>query len=286
MIWSPAPTSSPANGPALHTRARADSGGSGVESAGISDVCSVKNPGNGLTAKAARHGTERCGSRGRDHQDFLEPRNLAPAASFRRRWSDAPQVDIINDTMAGAVAGPRSGRPTDQVGPGMPRRWYPWGSGRRHAPAGDGARTAPRVVSLAQNKPHHNVVFSYRTASDESLAMAGALRRRAPDGRTRRSRVVPLEQLLAIHQAASITDLDPDRPLVVAWMAAVGIYGSSIPLARAPVKSLRMAVALSPATSSDGHRRAEQSDGARSGCWGPCARARKRGLCLAYPAIR
>ena len=84
-------------------------------------------------------------------------------------------------------------------------------------------------VSLAQNNPPSNVSLFIRTASDDSLAMAGALR--AAARRAERNAptvgVVPLEQLLGTYltQRRFQTWLLAGFSVVALLMAAVGIYG-------------------------------------------------------------
>jgi putative ABC transport system permease protein len=211
----------------------------GVESAGIIDDLFSDNPRDHALTVERDDGTvsERLRlTRDEVSADFF--RTLGTPLLRGRFFSigdrpEAPQVAIINDTMAR-----RSWPGHDPVGRRLkfgPRDsdspWYTVvgvvGDMRRQ---GLEREALPQIfVSLAQGHPPSNVALFIRTSSDDPLAMAGALRAAA-----RRAEkdapifgVVPMEQRLGTYltQRRFQTSLLTGFSVVALLMAAVGIYG-------------------------------------------------------------
>jgi predicted permease len=146
---------------------------------------------------------------------------------------DAPPVAIINDAMARhSWPGHNPVGRRFKLGPGDSN--HPWytvvgvvGDMRRQ---GLEREPFPQMfVSLAQSPPPRNVDLFIRTSSDDSMAMAGAVR--AAARRVEKNApiygVAPLEQQFGTYlaQRRFLTSLLTGFSLVALLMAAVGIYG-------------------------------------------------------------
>jgi putative ABC transport system permease protein len=212
----------------------------GVESAGIIDDLFGDNPREHVLTVEREDGpaSERLRlMRDEITADFF--RTLGTPLLRGRLFSnadqaDAPPVAIINEAMAR-----RLWPGHDPVGRAFKvglrditnSPWYTVvgvvGDMRRQGLERD---ALPQIfMSLAQNPPSRNVAFFIRTASDDPLAIAGALR--AAVGRVEKNApvygVAPLEQQLGVYlaQRRFQTSLLASFSIVALLMAAVGIYG-------------------------------------------------------------
>jgi predicted permease len=241
MRVSPPPTSSvPAQRTAVYLRVLEQiQAVPGVESAGISDDLFSENPRERVLTAEGADGT--VSERLRFTSDEVSPeffRTLGTPLLRGRFFSiadgpDAPPVAIINDTMAR-----RWWRGHDPVGRRI-KLGPPDSAGRWHTVVGvvgdmrrqglERVALPQMFVSLAQSNPPSNVTLFIRTASADSLAMAGALRAaaRRAERNAPTAAVVPLDQLLGTYltQRRFQTWLLTGFSAVAVLMAAVGIYG-------------------------------------------------------------
>jgi predicted permease len=211
----------------------------GVESAGIIDDLFSDNPREHVLTVEGNDGT--ASERLRLTRDEISPdffRTLGTPLLRGRFFSiadrpEAPRVAIINDAMAR-----RSWPGHDPVGRRLklgPRDSdSPWfavvgvvADMRRQGLERD---ALPQMfVPLAQSHPPSNMTLFIRTASDEPLAMAGAVRAavRRVEKHAPIFGVTPLEQQLGTYldQRRFQTSLLTGFSIVALLMAAVGIYG-------------------------------------------------------------
>ena len=211
----------------------------GVESAGIADDLFTDNPREHVLTVERDDGTvsDRLRlTRDEVSADFF--RTLGTPLRRGRFFSiedrpEAPPVAIVNDAMAR-----RSWPGHDPVGRRFkvgPResdgQWYTVvGVVADMHRQGLEREPLPQIfVSLAQNPPSRNVDLFVRTAADDPLAMAGALRAavRGVDKNAPIYGVAPLEQQLGTYltQRRFQTSLLSGFSVVALLMAAVGIYG-------------------------------------------------------------
>ena len=211
----------------------------GVESAGIIDDLFSENPREHVVTVERNDGTvsERLRLTADEvSADFF--RALGTPLRRGRFFSnadrpDAPRVALVNEAMARRAwpAHDPVGR-RFRLGPrDSDRPWYTVvgvvGDMRRQGPERD---ALPQIfVALSQSPPSGNVNLLIRTASDDPLAMAGALRAavRRVEKNAPIVAVTPLEQRLGSYlaQRRFQTSLLTGFSVVALLMAAVGIYG-------------------------------------------------------------
>lgn len=211
----------------------------GVESAGIIDDLFTDNPREQVLTVEREDGTTSERIRVTSDEvsaDFFKaigtPLRRGRFFSIRDR-PEAPRVAIVNDAMAA-----RAWRERDPVG-----RRFKFGPRESDGPwytvvgvVGDMRRQGlerealPQIfVPLSQNPPSRNVDIFIRTASDDPLAMAGALRAavRRVEKNAPVYQLAPLEERLGTYltQRRFQTALLTGFSVVALLMAAIGIYG-------------------------------------------------------------